>query len=83
MLISPLAGYFGDKHSRKLLIIAGVLVWISSLVLAYLIPEVSAQEQKSPTQTPLQESVSKITWNFCLRLFQSKNIKTRQVNSKS
>jgi len=56
MLISPLAGYLGDKHSRKLLITAGVLVWILSLVLAYMIPEVSAEDQKSPAQTPSQES---------------------------
>lgn len=56
MLASPIAGYYGDKHSRKLLIIIGVLVWTTSIILAFLIPEYHPEsDKKTLTQTAEQQ----------------------------
>ncbi|PIO70736.1 transporter, major facilitator family protein [Teladorsagia circumcincta] len=34
MLFAPICGYFGDRYSRKLIIITGLIVWISGVMLS-------------------------------------------------
>ncbi|VDO20967.1 unnamed protein product [Haemonchus placei] len=37
MLFAPVCGYFGDRYNRKFIIIAGLIVWISGVMLSTLI----------------------------------------------
>ncbi|KAK6011167.1 transporter, major facilitator family protein [Ostertagia ostertagi] len=34
MLFAPICGYFGDRYNRKFIIIAGLIVWISGVMLS-------------------------------------------------
>nr|CDJ87319.1 Major facilitator superfamily MFS-1 domain containing protein [Haemonchus contortus] len=37
MLFAPVCGYFGDRYNRKFIIIAGLIVWISGVMLSTLV----------------------------------------------
>lgn len=66
MLASPIAGYYGDKYSRKLLITIGVLVWSGSLILAYMIPECQSEKELFEKEQSSQTAEQKKTFYMLL-----------------
>lgn len=38
MLFAPLFGYFGDRHSRKMIMALGVLIWVAATLVGSFMP---------------------------------------------